>query len=128
MGEDNEKNKYYDVYITDFKIHSTVPRKPTPWYRAIFKSRRNQKPGRFYAEGFSVKNNNFQIDLFTMLESDPNFQKYAEIAKKTGKEIRLVFPKKGVPVFLAKDAIEKVKAIRKKRRPLTRFWRDSNIK
>ncbi len=40
---EKEQKKYHDIIITNFQFHSTKPRKPTPWYRAILKSIKNKK-------------------------------------------------------------------------------------
>jgi len=128
MPKEKEQNKYYNVLLTDLQLHTTKPQNPTPWYRTIFRSFRNKKPGRFYAEDFSSQNDGtLQMTLINLAKHDPSFQKQMEIAEKLGKEIRIIIPN-NLPIFLSKDAIEKLKSERKKHRPLTRVWRSDNIK
>ncbi len=128
MQDEKKQTKYHNILLTDFQLHSTKPRKPIPWYRAIFKSFRNKKPGRFYVENFSSQNDGtLQMTLINLAKHNPSFQKQMEIAEKSGKKIRIIIPD-NLPIFLGKNTIEKIKADRKKRRPLTRVWRSDNVK
>ncbi len=127
----SEQNKYLNILLTDIQLHTIKPRKPTPWYRAILKSFKNKKPGRFYAENFSVQNDEtLQMTLINLAKHDPLFQKQMEIAEKSGKKIRIIVPP-NLPIYSGKDLIEKLKTEREKRKkrgPLTRVWRSDNIK
>ncbi len=128
MPKEKEQNKYYNVLLTDLQLHTTKPQNPTPWYKAIFRSFRNKKPGRFYVEKFSSQNDgSLETTLINLAKHDPEFQKQMEIAKKSGKKIRIIVPP-NLPIYPGKDLIEKLKAERKKHRPLTRVWRNDNIK
>ena len=127
-GNKEKQNKYYNVLLTDLQLHTTKPQNPTPWYRTIFRSFRNKKPGRFYAEGFSIQNDDgIQATLLKLLKANPRFQQHMKVAEKLGKEIRIIIPN-NLPIFLGKGAIEKLKAKRKKHRPLTRVWRSDSVK
>ncbi len=120
----SEQNKYQNILLTDAQFHSVKPTRPTPWLTAILKSLKSKKPGRFYTKNISVnKDGTFEL-TFSL---PPETQKKIEEAKKSGKKIRIIIPD-NLPIFLSKDAIEKLKAEKKKHRPLTRVWRNSKIK
>jgi len=127
MNEKEHKDEYYDVFLTDFQMHVSEPRKPLPWYRAILKSFRNKKPGRFYTKNTKTDINEDET-FETSIPLPPATQEEIKKAKMSGKKIRFIIPEEGVPIFAGKDLIEKVKSDRKRRRPLTRFWRSNNIK
>ena len=121
----SEQNKYQNILLTDAQFHTVKPTKPTSWLMAILKSLKSKKPGRFYTKNISVnKDGTFEL-TFSL---PPKIQKKIEEAKKSGKKIRLSVLKDGLLIFPGPDAIEKSKAEKKKRRPLTRVWRDSKIK
>lgn len=127
MEGKSKKDEYHDVFLTDFQMHVSEPRKPLPWYRAIFKSFRNKKPGRFYVKDAKIdisEDGTFE----TSIPLPPATQEEIKKARIAGKKIRFIVPEEGVPIFAGKDVIEKIKSDRKKRRPLTRFWRNDNIK
>jgi len=127
MSEKEHKDEYYDVFLTDFQMHVTKPRKPLPWYRAILKSFRNKKPGRFYTKNAKIDINE-DGTFETAIPLLPTIQEEIKKAKKSGKKVRFIIPKEGVPIFAGKDLVEKMKSDRKKRRPLTRVWRSDNVK
>jgi len=127
MENQEKKSEYYDVFLTDFQMHVTEPRKPLPWYRAILKSFRNKKPGRFYTKNAKI-NINKDGTFETTIPLSPTIQEEIKKAKNSGKKIRFVIPEEGIPIFAGKDLVEKIKTDRKRRRPLTRFWRNDNIK
>jgi len=127
MPKEKEQNKYYNVLLTDFQLHTTKPQNPTPWYRTIFRSFRNKKPGRFYVENAKTIIN--EDGTFEMtLPLSPIIQEKIKEAERSGEKIRFVVGEEGVPVFAGKDLVEKIKSNRKKHRPLTRVWRSDNIK
>ena len=121
----SEQNKYQNILLTDVQFHTVKPTRPTPWLTVILKSLKSKKPGRFYTKNISFnKDGTFEL-TFSL---PPETQKKIEEAKKSGKKIRLLVSKDGLFMFPGPDAIEKLKAEKKKRRPLTRVWRDSKIK
>jgi len=126
MSKKEYKDEYHEVFLTDFQMHVSEPRKPLPWYRAILKSFRNKKPGRFYAKNAKTDINE-DGTFETSIPLPPATQEEIKKAKMSGKKIRFITPEGGIPIFAGKDLIEKVKSDRKKRRPLTRFWRSDNI-
>lgn len=125
MLEKEKQTEYHDVFLTDIQMHVVEPRKPTPWYRAILKSVRNKKPGRFFTKNITRnKDGTFTVTFST----PPELKRQIEGAEKSGKKIRLFIPKDGLLIYPSKDVIEKLKAERKKHRPLTRIWRSDNVK
>ena len=102
------KNKSCNILLTDIQIHATKPRKPTSQYRAILKSLKNKKPGRFYTKNFDGKKAIFDLP--------PKIKREMEKAEKSGKKIRLFMPKEGLPIFVGKDLKEKLEAKNRKKK------------
>lgn len=118
MNNIKEKdNQYYDIVLTDIQSHAVKPRKPKPLSQVVSKSFRAGKPGRLYFDKFRlelVNDREIKFQLFL----PPDIQKDVEKAKREGKIIRILAPKKGIPFCFGKDAVEKMKAEIKKRQRL----------
>jgi len=114
VSSEKKQNEYYNIFLTDIQIHAIEPRKPIPWYRAILKSFRNRKPGRFYTTHFEMNDKNRAIKL--IFPPSLKVKQQMKEAKKLGKKIRFILPKNGVPVYLGKDAIEKLEAEKRKQK------------
>ena len=122
--EKSEQDGYQNILLTDVQFHAAKPTKPIPWLRAILKSLKSKKPGRFYTKNISInKDGTFEARFNLPLK----MQKKMKEAEKSGKKIRIIVPD-NLPIFPSKDAIEKLKSERKKHRPLTKIWRNSKIK
>jgi hypothetical protein len=110
--------QYHDINITDIQLHAAIPRKPTPWYRAITKALNGgffNKESRFYTTRQNkLKNGSMQVSF----PLSPEVQKEKERAEKAGKKIRFIFPPEGIPIRLSRDFIEKLKADAKKQKSL----------
>ena len=115
MVNQKKKTEYYDVLLTDVQMHVTEPRKPLSWYRAILKSLRSKKAGRFFTKDFSIIKKDKAFESRARFPISEQVRKQIEEAQKSGKKIRLWVPKKGIPVYLGKDAIEFLKSKRGKR-------------
>lgn len=115
MLKTEKQTEYHDVFLTDIQMHVVKTRKPLPWYRAILKSFRNKKPGRFFTKDFSIikKDKTFEAKISFPLPEE--IRKQMEEAQKSGKKIRLWVPKNGIPVYPGKDIIEFLKSRRGKR-------------
>ena len=104
MSKKEHKDEYHDVFLTDFQMHISEPRKPLPWYRAILKSFRNKKTGRFYTKNAKTdinENGTFE----TSIPLPPATQEEIKKAKMSGKKIRFIIPEEGVPIFAGKDLV-----------------------
>lgn len=108
-------NGYLDIILTDVKLHATKPRKPTLMARAIERTMHNRKPGRFFGKRVQALNKDGKPQAeFKIADLEP----LEELARKTGKQIRILMPKGGIPIYLSKDAEELVEAHqRKKKKP-----------
>lgn len=111
-----KKTEYQDIAFTDIGIHAVEPTKPAPWHRAINKSLRSGMPGRIYSKDFKMelirkKDGSITARFSTPIPDDLN-EKIKEI-EKTGKKVRFLLPKKGLPIYSGKDMIEKINAVRK---------------
>lgn len=119
MTNQEKPIEYHDIILTDIQMHTTEIRKPTPWYRAILKSIKNKVPGRFWGRDLRITKNgmvNFSFPLPSALKQE------MENAEKAGKKVRFFVHKDGIPVYLGRDAVERLKADNNKRNK-TRFWR-----
>lgn len=93
---------YYTIEITDIKFHTELPRKPHSFMRAASKSIRSGKPGRAYSTDMQLGDNSFMLNF-------PFVREEAEKARLAGKELRILFPKNGIPVYLGDDLIARLK-------------------
>jgi hypothetical protein len=112
--QENEKELL--IILTDVTLHTNPTRKPTSFARGLAKSVRSGLPGRTYV---NQTPNAVQEDAGTTLEMEIPFDDEVRVvierAKSMGKQIRLVMPKEGVPVFLGKDAVEKFAALNRQK-------------
>lgn len=124
MTENNPKDEtgYYDILLSDIQLHNTLPRKPLPWYRAIIKSFRNKKPGRFYTKDFSVEKTNETSKFRLSIPLSKEIEEKVEEANKLGKKIRIITPENGIPIYLGKDTIEFLKS-KQGKRLTNKFWK-----
>lgn len=107
----DNKKQFIDIYLSDIQMHAVKPRKPISLGRAITKSLKSKKGGRVYSRDINISKN----DEFTF--SVPLGKELAELiekAKKEGKQVRLIMPKSGLPIFLGQDAVENIKARKRK--------------
>ena len=103
--------KYVDIILTDIQLHVAKPRKPSPLSKAIGKSLKNNKPGRFYKRDFSVtKDGTIQLPIFENSE----IMKIKEKYEKEGKIVRFFMPKSGLDIYAGKDTIEHIEAKEKR--------------
>lgn len=107
--------EYQDVFLTDIQMHVVEPRKPLPWYRAILKSFRNKKPGRFFSKAFSMTEKDKTFEANVRFPLPEKVRKQMEEAQKSGKKIRLWMPKDGIPIYPGKDVIEFLNSRRRRR-------------
>ena len=119
MNQEEKPTEYHDVILTDIKLHTVKARKPVSWYRAIWRSFKKNLPGRFYSSNIQIKKDGAFKFGFPL---SPNLQREKEIAEKAGKKFRIFMHKGGVPVYFGPDAIEHIKAQKKKENNKTRVW------
>ena len=108
--------KYCDVLLTHVEVHAIKPSNPTSWYEAIIKAQKNKKPGRIFTRNISSRINGVPAVIYSL---PPRVQQQMEEAKKSGKTIRLLTLGKHLPIYPAKDMIEKISAERKKNKRRT---------
>lgn len=105
---EKDPNCYY-IYLTDFIFHHQIPVNPKSWHRTVEKSFRSNKSGRLYGhQAPTFKFENGKVEF--MLPLPPDMQEQIKNAQAAGKSIVLVMPEEGVPIYLGKDLMEKVKA------------------
>lgn len=107
----NNKKQFIDVYLTDVQMHVTKPRKPISLGRALAKSLKSKKGGRVQSRNINIsKNNEFTFSVPLGKELTELIEK----AKQEGKQVRLITPKSGLPIFLGQDTVENIKARKRK--------------
>lgn len=109
--------EYMDVILTDMRLHAQKPTHPKSADRVIQKAKKSKKAQRFYRplpKNIDSKAGSFE---FTLL-SEKELLALEEMAHKQGKKLRINVPKEGMNVYLSEDALERIKAF-KKRHPLT---------
>ena len=105
-----DNQKFVDILLTDINLHTIKPRKPVSLGRKISKSITSGKSGRAFSPEIKIKKNG--TVEFAMTLSDEAFLK----AKKQGKQLRIMTPKEGIPIFASEDFIERLKAKVKKQK------------
>lgn len=117
MEKSLNEDKFVDIVLTDIQLHVVDPGKPKPWYRTIAKSFRSGKPGRLFFKQFKLVVAPDNTLRFAMPLPQPIRDKVQK-AESAGKTVRFFMPKGGIPIMLGRDAIEKMHAVRRKRRRL----------
>jgi hypothetical protein len=112
--QENEKELL--IILTDITLHTNPTRKPASFARGLSKSVRSRLPGRTYVnQPPEVVQEGGAVNLEMEIPFDDEMRAVIERAKELGKQIRLVMPKDGVPVFLGKDAVEKFAALNRQK-------------
>jgi len=93
--------EYFDIYLTDIKLHTTKPNNNESFSRKVEKSMKNGKPQRVHKKIQNIEENNLKLSI-----------DLPEEAK--GKTIRVFIPDDGLPIKLGKDAEEKIKSMEEK--------------
>lgn len=104
--------EYYDIILTDIQFHVVKPNKPLSFLRQIMKSfRKGGAPGRVYHTGIKT-NEDGTLRINIPLSKD--LKEEMEFARRIGKTPRFFVPKNGIPMYLGKDAIERLDADKEK--------------
>ena len=104
-------DKYYDIILTDLRVHTVKPTNPTSLLREVARSAKNgNKPGRVYGSRLITNGNesSFEIPI------TKDLQEQMDIAKRLGKKIRFFMPKDGIPIYPGSDTIQKIRTDKKK--------------
>lgn len=109
-------NGYLDIILTDVKLHATKPRKPTLMAQALERTMHNHKPGRFFGKRMPALDKNGELPTrFKISDLEP----LEELARKTGKQLRIIMPPGGIPIYLSKDGEELVEAHQRRKEKRT---------
>lgn len=106
--------KIVNILLTDIQLHVIKHRKPVSPARAIEKSLRNGRPGRFYCKGIAPAPAETSAFEFSIPLTE-DMQKLKEKYEREGKTVHFLMPKEGIKLFLGKDSIDFIKAQKKKR-------------
>lgn len=115
QGEYKPAKDTLDFVITDFKFHSQIANNPKSLPQNILSTYRGARPKRTFINGGLVAKENGEIEMG--FELDHNEIRHL-LKKANKKRLRIVLPEGGVPIFLGPDAIEKMKALEKKKKTL----------
>ncbi len=108
-----KNQKYLDILFTDIKLHTIKPRKPVSLGRKISKSITSKKAGRAFSRNIKITKDG-KLELSIPLGKE--FIDALEKARKQGKQLRIIMPKNGIPVYFGKDVIERLQAVVKRQR------------
>jgi len=108
-----ETEKEVHITITDLQLHASEPRKPHGFARGIKKAIETGKPGRAYAKN-AAKAVDRNKGTFEIAIPSEGLAEVIEQAKAKGKIVRFFIPRAGIPIFLGKDAIEKMESLKRK--------------
>lgn len=125
--KDKKSKKFLAIIITDFQGHTSQHRNPKSFLSKILSWTKNKKPLRWYSEDTTTGESNNKMATINI------DQLKATLEEETGKTVRFFIKKhdsddRGVDLYPGKDAMEKLESIKKKRRALTRVWRDDKLK
>lgn len=95
--------EYIDIVLTGVKLHAAKPRKPALMAQSIERTMHTRKPDKFFGERIRPLDKNGQPQKRIKIA---NIGPLQELARRTGKQIRIHFPERGIPVYFAKDALE----------------------
>ena len=125
-SKEKKPKKFLALIVNDFQNHTTQPR--NSFIDKILKLIKNEKIIRWHGKNLTPQepdkepNNLVTLDINQLKEN---------LEKETGMEVRFFIKKSDVtPIYPGKDtmdALEKAKLQKKKRRPLTRFWRSDTL-
>lgn len=112
------------IYINDIQLHSNKIQNPVPWYTKVIKTITSRKYERFYSDKIEIKEDGIFRARFDL---SPELQEEKAKAEAQGKIVKFILPEGGAPVFLGDDAVEKLKAMkdRKRRSHGTRYFRNN---
>lgn len=101
------------IIITDLMLHSQTPCNPSSFARGVQKAITNGKPGRAYYPD-SLKRVNEGDTFEASMPLMDGLQEVIDKAAARGKKVRFFIPKSGIPVYLGKDAVEKIDALKRR--------------
>ena len=106
-------SKYIDIVLTSVKLQPAKPRKPVLMAKSIERTLRTGKSGKFFGERFRPLDKHGEPQKRIKIT---NIGPLQELARRTGKQIRVHLPVGGIPVYFAKDALEVADKKKGKRR------------
>lgn len=111
MEPQQETIKPYELILTDMQLHTIKHTNPSSVLRQIFRSIKNKmSPGRFYGKIQRTEDGKVRFSVPMSKDLHEQF----DIARRLGRPIRILMPKDGIPIYLGKDSIERLKANQKK--------------
>lgn len=114
MDEQKPAKEVIKILVTNSFFHVAEPRKPISWYRAAMKTANSGKVNKVFTRTDKFKTND-EGDVEIEFQLPPEIKKIYEEAKRNGQKIEFILPPGGIPVFLGKDAIEKMEADKRKK-------------
>ena len=114
MSDNENQNKYLDIYLTDIQVHVQKMSNPAPLLKAVEKTVKTGKPaGRAYGKITGANEKDHTMNF--VLPFDDKTQARIKEAQRQGKQIRIWTPKAGLFVFAGKDTVEKIEADKRKK-------------
>ena len=101
------ENKELIIELTDARIHADLPRKPKPWYAVFLNILRTSKPDRIYTKDVSADKEKMVIKACFPLP--PDLAREVDEARKNNREIKVVLPEEGIPLYASRDTTKYIK-------------------
>ena len=95
-------SEYIDIVLTGVKLHAAKPRKPVLMAESMIRTMKNHKPGKFFGERFRPLDKNGEPQTKIKIADIEPLQ---ELARKTGKQIRIHLPPGGAPIYFSDDVL-----------------------
>ena len=93
---ESKYQKELRIILTDIQFHMCLPRKPLSPVRAIEKSLKNNKPGRWYSKNLPMPKKDGTI-ILPILETDEMY-KFIQKKKAEGIRVRVFIPERPVGI------------------------------
>lgn len=109
---ENKKKVVY-IELADIQLHTIKPRNPKPGLAHVLKAIKTGKPTRAYSSNIQMVNNKMQFTL-DLTKNNPELIKRIQKLQAEGKEVKLVLPEGGIPIYLGDDLVERIESEIKK--------------
>jgi len=110
--KNNKDPKIVNLVLTGIRLHAADPRKPLSPIRAMEKSLRNKKPGKWIKKILPGAGENGK-PLFSVFDGYEIALLSAKL-KAEGKKLQITCPKNGIKIYADKDILEHEASKRRK--------------
>ncbi len=109
-GQYEPREDSLDIFLTDLAVHAQKSNNPSSLVRSYTKKTKGNKSRRAHSRSIRIKSDGVIEAGFGFDEKE-----LLQILQKQNKSmLRVYMPAEGLPVYMAQDALEKVRSINKK--------------